>query len=624
MHDDAEPGGAPDSPASGAPRRLSALRAAAARWARPALLPLFCLQFALLDLALRRGRALHHWVSSPGAAALALQSACLWVALVAAAGRSRGLRAALGLFAGFAVAFQVLFFDRFSRFLDRHVARSALLSWGDVAPAFYAELPRLAAVAVLVGVVQIAWLFGCAPRLPLRRRRAALAALALLLLIPLTASSQAPPDLRLLDVAASLPFASPERVAVAATRVPTLRSPRASLPNVVLLVTESVRADEYCSEPRPACPTAPEVNALLPDRVGLPQMRSLASFTVLSLSALVTGRAQNIPRAELLGSPTVFDALKALEPGGERPYTAYWSAHEAPMFPWDDPKRSLDSYVTFETLFDQEGTSTNADIRLSQMFRERLADLPTPYFVLLHFHDTHGLYGFDEATAPFHPWTRDVRWETMPELRNAYRNAIHQQDRSIAAVMRALREDPRWPDTLVFFTSDHGEGFGEHHAIHHGQHLFDEQIHVPGWVAHGEDALSAEEEAALRANAKGFVTHLDVVPTLLDLYGLWDAPELLPYVSKMPGRSLLRLYSEPPAAVPMTNCSETFPCPFNNWGMIRGDHKLDAQAWDAGWLCRRIEGDREVEAPAGDPACEALLDASRAELPELPNGSPND
>lgn len=622
MRDDPEPDAPPERAAPVAP--ILTRLGEAARRGRGLLLPLFCLQFVLLDLALRRGRAIHHYASSPSAALVALHSACLWLALVIACGRARWLRAGLGLVAGFVVAFQAMCFARFSRFVDRHVARTALLSWDDVAPAFHAELPRLAAITVIVAAVEIAWLRGCRAPSFGRRRAGALAAFALLLLVPLTVTNRGAPDLRLVDVAAALPFASPERVAVAATSVPNVRSPRASLPNVVLLMTESVRADEYCSAPRPACPTAPEINALLPDRVGIPQMRSVASFTVVSMSALLTGRAQNIPRVELLASPTVFDALKALEAGGDEPYTAYWSAHHAPMFSWDDPRRSIDSYVTHETLFEQEGASHNADVRLSEMFRARLQGLPSPFFVVLHFHDTHILYGFDESRAPFAPWTRDVRWETMPELRNAYRNAIHAQDRSIAAAMRALREDPRWPSTFVLFTSDHGEAFGEHQAIHHGQNLLDEQVHVPAWIAHGEDVLSPEEKAALRVNAGTFVTHLDVAPTLLDLYGLWDAPELRPYTKKMPGRSLLRPHSEPLRAVPMTNCSETFPCPFNNWGMLRGDHKLEAQAWDREWRCRVIDGDREVDAPPGDPECEALLNESRAELPDLPNGSPND
>lgn len=595
-----------------------------ARVGRALALGLFCFQFVAMDLVLRRGRATHSWASSAGPAGLAVLSACLWLALAWSCGRSAWRRVGVGILAGTVLAFQGLFHGRLSRFLDRHVARSALLSWGDVSPAFTAELPRLVAFAVLFSVVEIFWLR--AVRVPrfVRPPRAALAAAALLGLLLLAPAAKGPPDLRLLDVVASLPFLSPERVAVAATSVPSLRAQRGSLPNVVLIVTESVRADEYCSEPRPDCPTAPEINALLPDRLGFPEMRATASYTVLSLSALVTGRAQNIPRAELFRSPTLFDAIKAVERDGRRPYTAYFSSHEAPMFPWDDPARSTDAYVTFETLFQEQGTSLNADVRLAEMFRERLRDMPSPFFAVLQFHDTHLLYGFDEARAPFHPWTRSVRWGSLEALKNAYRNAIHAQDRAIASAVRALREDPRWRDTVVLFTSDHGEAFGEHGAIHHGQNLFDEQIHVPAWIAHGEGALTPAEAAALRANARAFRTHLDVAPTVLDLFGLLDSPGLAPHVAKMPGRSLIRGYSDPSPPVPLTSCSDAFPCPFNTWGLLWGEHKLHAHGWDTGFHCDVLRGGVEAPARAGDPVCEALWERSLIEHPELPNGAPND
>lgn len=598
--------------------------ARATGWARTLLLPVFCLQFVGLEYYLRGGRALHHWALAPNAKALLLQSAALWLGLILVCGRSLVRRIGVGLLAGFVLAFQALFFIRFARFLDRRAAVSALLSWQDVAPAFYAEMPKLAAAVVLAASVEILILRAVKlPRWP-KPQWALLLALLSLALVPFTVTFAAPPDLRLLDVIAALPSASPERTAIAATSVPDVRPQRAALPNVVLIVTESVRADEYCSEPRPSCPTAPEINALLPDRIGLPEMRSTASFTRLSLAALVTGRAQNIPRADLLRSPTVFDAVKAVQGQGSKPYTAYWSAHYAPMFPWEDPARSLDSFVTYDTLFEQEGKSHIADARLAEMFRERLKTLPSPFLVVLHFHDTHVLYGFDEAAAPFSPWTRTVRWETLGELRNAYRNAIHAQDHRVADAMRALKADPRWESTFVIFTSDHGEGFGEHSAIHHGQNVMDEQIHVPGWIAHGERAVTAVEAAALRANAKRFLTHLDVAPTVLDLYGLLGSKELAPHIKKMPGRSMLRLYSTPSQPAPLTNCSETFPCPFNNWGLLRGARKIESQAWDMGFQCRGLEGGREELLPLTDRECESLLEESRGHFPELPNGAPND
>ncbi|MEZ4297038.1 MAG: sulfatase-like hydrolase/transferase [Polyangiaceae bacterium] len=609
----------PGSPSKGAGGRL---RTALAR-GRWALFPLFCLQFVLLDLVLRRARAFEHLRGSSWATLAALHSAALWLVLALSVRKSAVGRSFVGLLAGAAVAFQVLFFARFGRFADRFVARSALLSWEDIAPAFTAELPRLIAVAVIAGVIEAFWLRACT--LPVIRVRRVLPLAALLVLaVPLTASPKAPPDLRLLDVTTLVPVASPERAAVAQTSLPVVKSPRAALPNVVLVITESVRADEYCSSPVDDCPTAPQVNSLFPERVGFSNMRSTASFTVVSMSALVTGRGQNIPRRELLSSPTLFDIARSLETAGDKVYTAYWSAHHAPMFHWEDPKRSVDSYVTFDTLFEQEGKSRIADVRLAQMFQERLASLPSPFFVVLHFHDTHILYAFDEDDAPFQPWTRDVSWETMPRLRNAYRNAIHAQDRSIAASLRALKSDPRWADTFVFFTSDHGEAFGEHSSIHHGQNILDEQVRVPAFAAFGESVLSREEEESLRAASGAFVTHLDVAPTVLDLYGVWTAPELFTHVSKMQGRSLLRPLSRPGRVVPMTNCSETFPCPFNNWGLLRGDTKLEAQAWDAGWTCWKLTPNGEIKAREGDPDCESLEEESRTEHPLLPSGAPNE
>ena len=589
---------------------------------RGVLLGLFGGQFVVLDFVLRRGRALRPLTTSPGVGLALLYSVGLWLAIGVAVGKSPARRAGAALLAGFTFAFQGLFFQRFARFADLHVARSAIASWGDVAPAFRAEVPRLIAVTILFTALQELWLRACA-RPAAGRRHAGVLALVLLAIAPIAAIVRGPPDLRLLGAIAAVPIGSPEPVAVAATRLSGVRSTRASLPNVVMIVTESVRADEYCSAPAAECETAPEVNALLPDRVGLPQMRSTASFTVVSMSALFTGRAQNVSRSELFRSPTLFDAVHALGAGSKGPFTAYWSAHEAPMFAWEDPKRSIDSYVTFENLFDQAGESTNADVRLTEMFKEELSGLQAPFFLVLHFHDTHILYGFDEGRAPFSPWTREVRWETMPELRNAYRNAIHAQDRSVAAAMRALRADPRWASTFVLFTGDHGESFGESGAIHHGQNMLDEQVHVPGWIAHGKDALTAAQAETLRANAGEFVTHLDIAPTLLDLYGVYDSVELLPYTSRMPGRSLLRPLT-PPKAVPMTNCSETFPCAFDTWGLMRGDRKIEAQAWAPGWECHDLSGERETDAPPGDPECDSLIAESRAHFPMLPGGVPND
>jgi hypothetical protein len=185
----------------------------------------------------------------------------------------------------------------------------------------------------------------------------------------------------------------------------------------------------------------------------------------------------------------------------------------------------------------------------------------------------------------------------------------------------ATRGDAPW---IVVFTSDHGEAFGEHGAIHHGQGLYDEQVHVPAWFAFSPGALSPEEETNLRAASTRATTHLDLLPTLLDVLGVLDTFALDPYRKPLRGRSLLRPLA-PFEALPITNCTAMFPCPVSTWGMLGENRTLLAQPWDNDWRC--VQHARlplaDEGAPAGDAACLALRAASHAHYVELPNHAKN-
>jgi len=220
------------------------------------------------------------------------------------------------------------------------------------------------------------------------------------------------------------------------------------------------------------------------------------------------------------------------------------------------------------------------------------------------------------------PFERSVAWSAMERLRNAYRNAILEQDREVARAVRAFVDHAGRRPWVVLFTSDHGEAFAEHGAIHHGQNLYDEQIHVPGWIAHGNGALDAAAARALADHRDRWVTHLDLLPTIADALGLLDNFSLERHRAAMRGQSLLR----PEAArapIPITNCTAMFHCPLDTWGLLDGDRKLTAQVWDAGWRCLALDGGEHDAAP-DDPACVRLRAASRALYPRLPNGQPNE
>jgi hypothetical protein len=253
---------------------------------------------------------------------------------------------------------------------------------------------------------------------------------------------------------------------------------------------------------------------------------------------------------------------------------------------------------------------------------EHLATVTGPTLAMLHLTDTHAPYAEDPERAPFRPHAHVPAWTRLDELRNAYKNAIFAQDAVVARAARLFVERAGRRPWLVVFTSDHGEAFGEHGAIHHGQNLFDEQVHVPAWLAASPGLLTDAQREALASHAPRFVTHLDLLPTVLDAMGVWDNSAVARHRAAMGGRSLLRAH-EPRGVLPVTNCTGMFPCPVNTWGLFEDDRKLVARIYDGGWTCLAVSGGPERIVSEADPACDRLRSASRATFPLLPNGAPN-
>src|SRR5215467_11345950 len=118
--------------------------------------------------------------------------------------------------------------------------------------------------------------------------------------------------------------------------------------------------------------------------------------------------------------------------------------------------------------------------------------------------------------------------------------------------------------------------------------------------------LGAAEEKALRSLSTTRLTIIDVLPTLLDLMGLWDAPQIAGFRARMPGESLLRGGSPPDRAVVLTNCTELFACAFKNWGAMRGSKKIEATENDRAWHCYDLTSDPFEVLDLGEAQCEEL------------------
>jgi arylsulfatase len=95
-------------------------------------------------------------------------------------------------------------------------------------------------------------------------------------------------------------------------------------------------------------------------------------------------------------------------------------------------------------------------------------------------------------------------------------------DGYIGELMSELKARGLYDDTLVIFTSDHGEALGERKMIGHVQNLHDEMIHVPLVI---KPPAGHPATGSLRAVRQSLTPHADLVPTILEIVGLPGLPD---------------------------------------------------------------------------------------------------
>jgi arylsulfatase A-like enzyme len=243
------------------------------------------------------------------------------------------------------------------------------------------------------------------------------------------------------------------------------------------------------------------------------------------------------------------------------------------------------------------------DELLTARVQAEMPSMREPFLGVVHFGNTHLPYRVDPKASPFQPARVDKSGGDVEPYHNYYRNAVFLQDKAIGALVRYIRSQPFGARTVIVFTSDHGEAFHEHGQFGHTASVLDEEIHVPFWIDAPPGTLTESEAAALAGARQGLAFHTDVTPTILDLLGLWDAPQLAPYRAAMVGSSLLRPRPAEPAVLALTNCSGIWGCAFRNWGLMRGSRKLEGREWDSRWHCYDVLSDPREEHDLGPEAC---------------------
>lgn len=166
----------------------------------------------------------------------------------------------------------------------------------------------------------------------------------------------------------------------------------------------------------------------------------------------------------------------------------------------------------------------------------------------------------------------------MHRARAGYYGLMTQVDLQLMRVFEALNEFGLGDDTVIAFTSDHGEMLGDH-DFYRKAVGYEGSARVPFIVA-----AAANDDRAVRGAVVDEVVELrDVMPTLLELVGV-------PVPESCDGKSLVRFLRDFPAAVEQPTAE---PEPWRQW--LHGEHVYFGQSlqwvtdghvkylWASGW-----------------------------------------
>ncbi len=156
-----------------------------------------------------------------------------------------------------------------------------------------------------------------------------------------------------------------------------------------------------------------------------------------------------------------------------------------------------------------------------------------PIFLYLHYMEPHPPYGEtaklrdlvgSRAAPDLPPLSRamllsrtvPLSSDAMAALLDTYDAEVAEADEQIGSLLDALRIEHVLDHAIVVITADHGEEFSDHGSMGHGHTLYEELIHVPlVMTLSGRTRPVAIDEP---------MSLIDVAPTLLELAGITVPP----------------------------------------------------------------------------------------------------
>jgi arylsulfatase A-like enzyme len=286
-------------------------------------------------------------------------------------------------------------------------------------------------------------------------------------------------------------------------------------PNFLVVIVDTLRAD-HLSAYGYSRPTSPNIDRFASQGVVFDNAIAPSSWTLPSHASMLTGLYPTKHGAETLSSaldskyPTLAETFKqqGYRTAAFSASTFFFSRRAGlgrGFLHFEDSFQGIPDSVP-QTYFgaalqrllfrwhwkkDVFGRRSAADI--NQHALRWIDGGKQPFFVVLNYFDVHDpyrppepfLHAYSKERNPggrvsvSFDWFVDLTPAQRQEEMDAYDGAILYMDSQFANLMNELKRRGLEENTLVVLTSDHGESFGEHGFMGHGNALYRELIGVP-------------------------------------------------------------------------------------------------------------------------------------------------
>lgn len=306
---------------------------------------------------------------------------------------------------------------------------------------------------------------------------------------------------------------------------------RLDAPNLILISIDTLRADHL------GCygydrPTSPALDRLCEDSVVFSEAIAQAPSTLHSHASMLTSLIPHHHGASWGGRTKLAEECLTLAEVVQEAGMATGAFTGGGQM---DRLFGLDQGFDF---YEQPGARHfYGTVKLAEEWLKQRPD--RPFFLFLHTYETHHPYepqarflelfeeSYDgelpdeitvEMLRRINRKERTLQDGDLEHIVNTYDAEIRSVDEALEHLIAFLRENSLYDNTVIVFTSDHGEEFDEHGRVGwHSHSLYDELLKVPLIVKFPE-----QEHAGARVPAQ--VSSIDVAPTVLAALGL-QTPE---------------------------------------------------------------------------------------------------